>query len=140
MEMKNGYFPPSLILHLITLLIVTPVVLIFVLVLVRGLPALTPEFLLAMPRDGMRAGGIFPAIVGPCYLVGGAILIALPFGIGAAIYLTEYTREGRATQLIRTTVDLLNGTPSIVFGLFGLTFLVYFLNFGISLYSFRWQS
>ena len=78
--------------------------------------------------EGSRAcRGIFPAIVGTLYLVAGAISIALPLGVGAAIYLVEYTREGRITRLIRTGVDLLNGTPSIVFGLFGFAFIVLFL-------------
>ena len=80
-----------------------------------------------------RAGGIFPAIVGTLYLVTGAIAIALPLGVGAAIYLVEYTREGRITRLIRTGVDLLNGTPSIVFGLFAFSFIVIYLNIGVSL-------
>jgi phosphate transport system permease protein len=71
--------------------------------------------------------------VGTLYLVAGAIAIALPIGIGAALYLTEYTREGRVTRIIRTGTDLLNGTPSIVFGLFGFSFLVLFLGFGVSL-------
>jgi len=102
-------------------------------IIVHGLPAISWEFLTEGPKDLGRAGGIFPAIVGTICLVAGAILFALPLGIGAAIYLIEYTREGRITRLIRTTVDLLNGTPSIVFGLFGLAFLVYFLNFGVSL-------
>jgi phosphate transport system permease protein len=102
-------------------------------IIVHGVPALSWEFLTQSPRDLGRSGGIFPAIVGTLYLVAGAILIALPFGIGAAIYLIEYTRESRVTRLIRIAVDLLNGTPSIVFGLFGLAFLVYFLNFGIAL-------
>ena len=102
-------------------------------IVIHGLPALSWEFLTQSPKDLGRAGGIFPAIVGTLYLVFGAILVALPLGVGTAIYLIEYTREGTATRIIRTTVDLLNGTPSIVFGLFGLAFLVYFLNFGVSL-------
>ncbi|MBP2144957.1 phosphate transport system permease protein [Methanofollis sp. W23] len=102
-------------------------------IVVNGLPAITWEFLTQPPRDLGRAGGIFPAIVGTLYLVGGAILFALPIGIGAAVYLSEYTRGGRVTAAIRTGIDLLNGTPSIVFGLFGFTFLVIFLNFGVSL-------
>jgi phosphate transport system permease protein len=102
-------------------------------IVVRGLPALSWEFLTQSPRDLGRAGGIFPAIVGTFYLVTGAILFALPLGVGTAIYLIEYTKESKGTQIIRSTVDLLNGTPSIVFGLFGLAFLVYFLNFGVSL-------
>lgn len=112
-------------------LFILGVILLFI--VVNGLPALSWEFLTQAPRDLGRAGGIFPAIVGTLYLVGGAILFALPIGIGAAIYLTEYTRGGRVTALIRSGVDLLNGMPSIVFGLFGFAFLVLFLNFGVSL-------
>ena len=99
----------------------------------NGLPALSWEFLTGSPRDLGRAGGIFPAIVGTLYLVAGSMAFALPLGVGAAIYLVEYQRENRLTRLIRTGVDLLNGTPSIVFGLFGFTFLVLLLKFGVSM-------
>jgi phosphate transport system permease protein len=102
-------------------------------IFINGLPALSLEFLTSPPKDLGRAGGIFPAIVGTLYLVLGAIAIALPLGVGAAIYLVEYTREGRVTRLIRTGVDLLNGTPSIVFGLFGFAFIVLYLNIGVSM-------
>jgi phosphate transport system permease protein len=102
-------------------------------IIVKGLPALSWEFIFGYPSNLGRAGGIFPAIVGTIYLVIGAILIALPIGIGATIYLSEYTREGWVTKTIRTGVDLLNGTPSIVFGLFGFAFLVIFIGFGVSL-------
>ena len=61
------------------------------------------------------------------------MVFALPLGVGAAIYLAQYQRENRLTYIIRNAVDLLNGTPSIVFGLFGFTFLVLFLEFGVSL-------
>lgn len=99
----------------------------------HGLPAISWEFLTTAPRDLGRAGGIFPAIVGTLYLVAGSILFALPFGVGAAIYLNEYRMEGYLTRTIRTGIDLLNSTPSIVFGLFGFTFLVLFLNLGVSM-------
>jgi phosphate transport system permease protein len=99
----------------------------------HGLPHVTLSFLTEPPKDLGREGGIFPAIIGTFYLVLGSIAIALPLGIGAAIYLVEYTRENPLTRLIRTATDLLNGTPSVVFGLFGFTFLVIFLGFGISL-------
>jgi len=102
-------------------------------ILVNGLPAISWEFLTTAPRALGREGGIFPAIVGTLCLVAGAIAIALPIGVGAAIYLIEYTRENVVTKIIRTGVDLLNGTPSIVFGLFGFSFLVLYLNFGVSL-------
>ncbi|MBU6998670.1 MAG: phosphate ABC transporter permease PstA [Theionarchaea archaeon] len=99
----------------------------------KGIPAISWEFLTQPPRDLGRGGGIFPAIVGTLYLIGGAMLIAVPPGVGAGIYLSEYAREGKITRLIRAGIDNLNGTPSIVFGLFGFAFLVLYLNFGISL-------
>jgi phosphate transport system permease protein len=102
-------------------------------IIVKGLPVISWEFIFGYPSNLGRAGGIFPAIIGTIYLVLGAILIALPIGIGATIYLAEYTREGWVTKTIRTGVDLLNGTPSIVFGLFGFAFLVIFAGFGVSL-------
>ena len=102
-------------------------------IVINGLPALSWEFLTKPPSDLGRGGGIYPAIVGTLCLVAGAIAIALPLGVGAAIYLVEYTREGRITRIIRTGVDLLNGTPSIVFGLFGFAFIVLYLNVGISM-------
>jgi phosphate transport system permease protein len=104
-------------------------------IIINGLPALSWEFLTQPPKDLGRAGGIFPAIIGTLYLVMGAIAIALPLGVGAAIYLVEYTREGRITRLIRTGVDLLNGTPSIVFGLFGFAFIVLYLKIGVSMFA-----
>ncbi|HOI12204.1 MAG TPA: phosphate ABC transporter permease PstA, partial [Methanoculleus sp.] len=102
-------------------------------IVVNGAGAITWEFLTGSPRDLGRAGGIFPAIVGTFYLVGGALAVALPLGIATAIYLIEYTADTALTRSIRTAVDLLNGTPSIVFGLFGFAFLVLFLGFGVSL-------
>ena len=93
----------------------------------NGIGALSWDFVTQSPKNLGRAGGIFPAIVGTFYLAGGAILIALPIGVFAAIYLTEYTREGKLTKIIRMGTDLLNGTPSIVFGLFGLSLLIFIL-------------
>ena len=116
-----------------TVIIIAILLIILQDIIINGLPAISWEFLTQPPKDLGRAGGIFPAIVGTLYLVLGAIAIALPLGVGAAIYLVEYTREGRITRLIRTGVDLLNGTPSIVFGLFGFAFIVMYLNVGVSL-------
>ena len=102
-------------------------------IIVNGIPAISWGFLTQAPTDLGRSGGILPAIAGTLCLVAGAILIALPIGIGASIYLHEYTSEGKVTKVIRTGVDLLNGTPSIVFGLFGFVFLVLYLKLGVSL-------
>ncbi|MDR0439248.1 MAG: phosphate ABC transporter permease PstA [Methanocalculaceae archaeon] len=99
----------------------------------NGLSVITWDFLTESPRDLGRAGGIYPTIIGTLQLVGGAILIALPIEIGAAIYLIEYSRENFLTIALRTGNDLLNGTPSIVFGLFGFAFFVIYLDWGICL-------
>ncbi|HVQ00252.1 MAG TPA: phosphate ABC transporter permease PstA [Candidatus Thermoplasmatota archaeon] len=102
-------------------------------IVTNGIGTLNWTFLTQAPMDNGRSGGIFPAIIGTLYLVIGAIAIALPLGVGAAIYLTEYTREGKLTKVIRAGADLLNGTPSIVFGLFGFAFFVLYLKLGFSL-------
>lgn len=99
-------------------------------VVTNGVEALSWEFITGSPRNLGREGGIFPAIYGTMLLVGGSIFIALPIGVLTAIYLNEYTREGKVKKIIRAGADLLNGTPSIVFGLFGLTFLVLYLGWG----------
>ena len=99
----------------------------------NGLPALSWEFLSQPPSDLGRKGGIYPAIVGTLYLIAGTLAIAVPMGVGAGIYLSEYAKEGRLTRIIRAAIDNLNGTPSIVFGLFGLAFLVLYLNMGVSM-------
>jgi phosphate transport system permease protein len=96
-------------------------------IITNGIGALSLDFITQSPRSLGRSGGIFPAIIGTFYLAGGAILIALPIGVFSAIYLTEYTREGKLTKIIRMGADLLNGTPSIVFGLFGLAVFLYIL-------------
>jgi phosphate transport system permease protein len=114
-------------------IVLTVLMIILLDIILKGLPVLSWEFIFGYPTNLGRAGGIFPAIVGTIYLIIGAILIALPIGIGATIYLAEYTKEGWVTKAIRTGIDLLNGTPSIVFGLFGFAFLVIFVGFGISL-------
>jgi phosphate transport system permease protein len=102
-------------------------------VLEKGLPRLSWEFLFSKPRDMGRSGGIFPAIVGTLLLSLMAILVALPLGIGTAIYLAEYTREGALTKAIRFGTDCLAGIPSIIFGLFGYVFFVTTLKMGWSL-------
>lgn len=99
----------------------------------NGISGLTIEFLTKPPSNLGREGGIFPAIVGTLLLVGGAILFAMPLGIGAGIYLNEYAREGKIKKIILSSITMLNGTPSIVFGLFGLTFFVIYLKWGICL-------
>jgi len=122
-------------LLLATLLIVVPVGLIVVIIIQKGMPAINWQFLTDMPRQGMRAGGIFPAIVGTIYLVLGAIIFALPIGLLAAIYLSEYSKENLLTRLIKLAIVNLAGVPSVVYGLFGLALFVVFFKFGASILS-----
>ncbi|MCM8787637.1 MAG: phosphate ABC transporter permease PstA, partial [Candidatus Omnitrophica bacterium] len=122
-------------LFLATLLIVIPVGLIILLIIQKGIPAINWQFLTYMPSQGMRAGGIFPAIVGTIYLVFGAIIFALPIGLFAAIYLSEYAKENFLTRLIKLAIVNLAGVPSVVYGLFGLALFVVFFKFGTSILS-----
>jgi phosphate transport system permease protein len=110
-----------------------PIVAVIIYIIVLGAPAISLEFITALPRDGMRAGGILPAIVGTFYLTLGTAIFAVPLGISAAIYLSEYAPNNRATQLIRIAIINLAGIPSVVYGLFGLGLFVLFLNFGTSI-------
>ncbi len=122
-------------LFLATLLIVVPVGLVVVIIIQKGLPAINWQFLADIPRQGMRAGGIFPAIVGTLYLVTGAIIFALPIGLLAAIYLSEYSKDNILNRIIKLAIVNLAGVPSVVYGLFGLALFVVFFKFGASILS-----
>ena len=120
-----------------SLTLVTVGVLFFIIffILRRGLPALSLEFLTANPADMGKSGGIFSTIAGTAALTALAILIAAPFGVGTAIYLTEYTWGGPVTRIIRFGAECLAGIPSIIFGLFGFILFVTKLKFGWSILS-----
>ena len=121
------------LLRLITLLTALPVIGVIVYIIVRGAPALSWEFISAMPRDGMRAGGILPAIMGTFYLTLGTAVFSVPLGVAAGIYIAEYAPDNRATRLVRIAIINLAGIPSVVYGLFGLGLFVLFLKFGTSI-------
>ena len=104
-------------------------------ILVKGLPFINWEFLTTIPRNMGRDGGISSAIVGTVSVTVLAVLIAMPFGIGTAYYLAEYTRGGIVTRIIRFCTESLAGIPSVVFGLFGFIFFVMTLNIGWSILS-----
>lgn len=113
----------------------TLLVLLFVVVFVleRGLPHVTWTFLTAPPTDSGRGGGVLPMLVGTLAVTALGVAVATPLGLGTAIYLTEYTREGRLTRFIRFGAESLAGVPSIIFGLFGFVFFVITLGFGWSI-------
>jgi phosphate transport system permease protein len=104
-------------------------------VLQEGLPLLHLSFFVEPPREMGRAGGISSTIIGTLALTVVAIVIATPLGVGTAIFLREYTREGRVSRIIRFGTDCLAGVPSIIFGLFGFVFFVIFLGLGWSILS-----
>jgi len=112
-------------------------VLIFVIgfVLYGGLRHVTWAFLTQPILDMGRAGGILPAIVGTALMVCVSIGIAAPLGVASAIYLAEYTREGKVTSIIRFGINCLAGVPSIIFGLFGYILFVIIMGFGWSILS-----
>lgn len=116
-----------------SLLVVIPILFVIGAIVVRGLPAISLEFIFGMPSDGMKAGGIWPAIVGTLLLTAGTAIVAIPIGVGGAIYLAEYARDTTLTRAIRLAIVNLAGIPSVVYGLFGLGLFVLFLNFGTSI-------
>ncbi len=140
---KNSYLNRQLkieklgfsILTILAIATVLPIIAVVIYIIYLGAPAISWEFVSSMPRDGMRAGGIWPAIVGTLYLTFGTAIFSVPLGIAAAIYLSEYAPVNKVTQTIRLAIINLAGIPSVVYGLFGLGLFVIFLNFGTSILS-----
>jgi len=103
-------------------------------IVARGAPTFfEPGFLIGTPSNSGREGGIFPAIIGTLQLTLGSIVFALPLGMFAGIYLSEYAKDNKITKFIRAGIDNLNGTPSIIFGLFGVVFFLLFIGLPRSL-------
>ena len=123
------------VLTAMTVLLVLPLVSVLGLLIVRGAPALSLDFLLQQPLRGMTAGGIYPAIIGTVWLVGVSLLFAAPVGVLAAVYLNEYAGDNWFTRLINLAIVNLAGVPSIVYALFGVGAFVLFLGFGTSILS-----
>lgn len=122
-----------ILLNLTTLVVVVPILAVIGIIVVRGLGAISWEFISAMPYDGMKEGGIFPAIVGTLLLTLGTAMAAIPVGVGGTIYLAEYARDTWITRCIRLAIINLAGIPSIVYGLFGLGMFVLFMKMGTSI-------
>jgi phosphate transport system permease protein len=121
------------VLGLVTLLVVIPILLIIFYIVKNSIGAINWEFITQAPRNGMKEGGIFPAIVGTIVLVVGTMLFSLPLSVLSAIYLVEYARDNFFTRSIKLSVVNLSGIPSIVYGLFGFTLFVLFLKLGTSI-------
>jgi phosphate transport system permease protein len=120
-------------LILATAIVVIPVIVIIVVIILNGAGAITWDFLSQAPSQAGKAGGIFPAILGTFYLMLGTIIVALPLGVLAGIYLSEYARDNWLTRTVNMAIVNLAGVPSIVYGLFGLGVFVLMFQFGMSL-------
>lgn len=124
-----------LLLRFSLLLIISFMLALLFVLFLKGGRVVSLSFLLEFPRRGMAEGGIYPALLGSFYLSVGSILVALPLGVFSGIYLSEFARDNWFTRLVRACVSTLSGTPSVVFGLFGLAFFVKMFGFGVSILS-----
>ena len=121
------------IITAVAALVVIPIILVILFIVINGIGALNWEFISSPPRNGMREGGIMPALLGTVFLTFGTAIVSIPLAIGAAIYLAEYASDNRLTRGVRLAIVNLAGIPSIVYGLFGLGVFVLFLKFGTSI-------
>lgn len=121
------------LLTVLAVVVVVPIVLVVVYIIVQGIGAINWEFLTDFPRNGMKEGGIFPAIVGTVVLTFVTAIVSIPISVGAAVYLAEYARDTWLTRAIRLAIINLAGIPSVVYGLFGLGLFVLFLGMGTSI-------
>jgi phosphate transport system permease protein len=118
---------------MMVLLLVLPVLIILGTLVVKGGSVISFEFLFSNPTDGMTAGGILPALIGTVWLVTVALLISVPLGVAAAVYLNEYAGDNWFTRIINLAIINLAGVPSIVHALFGVGAFVIFFKFGTSI-------
>ncbi|MGM0770870.1 MAG: phosphate ABC transporter permease PstA [Halobacteriota archaeon] len=116
-------------------MVIAFVSIIIVYIAYNGYSVLSLDFITQMPIKRMTEGGIYPAIVGSLMLIGLSMSFAVPLGILSAIYLNEYSTPGRISWGIEMAINNLAGTPSVVFGLFGLALFVKYFGFGASLLS-----
>jgi phosphate transport system permease protein len=124
-----------LLFLLMTCLLILPVLVILAVLISRGSSALSIDFFLTEPTNGMTEGGIFPALVGTIWLVAVALIVSVPIGVAAALYLSEYASDNWLTRLINLAIINLAGVPSIVHALFGVGAFVLFFGFGTSILS-----
>ncbi|MDL1956839.1 MAG: phosphate ABC transporter permease PstA [Candidatus Desulfofervidus auxilii] len=132
---KIRQFFAFFLIYLATIIICLGLFSILFFIFKNGISVINLDFLKKPPTEAMTKGGIFPAIVGTFYLSLGAIIFAFPLGVGAAIYLSEYAKEGKIVHIIRIGINNLAGVPSIIFGLFGLALFVVYFKFGSSILS-----
>lgn len=121
--------------RLMTIMVAAILIGILLFLVAKGWRHLTPGFFVENPVDLGREGGIFPVLVSTILLAITSLLIAIPFALTTAVFLTEYTREGWLTTIIRFGAECLAGIPSIIFGLFGFMLFVVAMGMGWSILS-----
>lgn len=119
-----------ILLRICTCVVISALVIILYDIASKGIGVINWKFLTAMPTDGMTKGGILPAIVGTFLVTVITAVLAVPLGMGCAIYLNEYAKDSLITRVIRMSIRNLSGVPSIVYGLFGVIFFVQLMNIG----------
>jgi len=135
MNPRTGEKIAQAVIWAAALLVIVILVAIVIYILIKGVPVINWQFLTDIPRNMGRSGGVSSTIIGTLLVTVVAIIIATPFGIGAAFYLAEYTRENSITRIIRFSAESLASIPSIVYGLFGFIFFVIALKLGWSILS-----
>ena len=123
----------GILFMLMTGLLILPVLLILGTLIYKGGSVISADFLFSEPTNGMTAGGIFPALYGTIWLVAVALLISVPLGVAAAVYLSEYAGDNWFTRVINLAIINLAGVPSIVHALFGVGAFVLFFGLGTSI-------
>jgi phosphate transport system permease protein len=121
------------LLTALAIAVVVPIVLVVVYIIVQGAGAVNWQFVSSFPQNGMKEGGILPAVIGTVILTLGTAVASIPIAVGAAVYLAEYARDNWLTRGIRLAIINLAGIPSVVYGLFGLGLFVLFLGLGTSI-------
>lgn len=121
------------LITVMAVVVVVPIVMVVAYIVIQGIGAVNWEFLTAFPRNGMREGGLLPAVIGTVILTFGTAIVSIPLAIGAAIYLAEYARDSWLTRAIRLAIVNLAGIPSVVYGLFGLGLFVLLMGLGTSI-------
>ncbi len=132
---KQSQMIAKTIIWITSIVVVSLLFVIIGYILFKGLPTLSWQFLTESPKSMGREGGILPTIISTLMVTAVAILVATPFGVGTAFYLTEFTRETKVTRIIRFSAESLAAIPSIVYGLFGFIFFVIYLKLGWSVLS-----
>lgn len=123
----------TVILYIIASLVVLLLVSFFAVVIYRGASSLNFKFLFGTPKTTAAGGGIGPQLFNSVYMLIISLIITVPFGIGAGIFLAEYAKEGRFVRFVRLSIETMASLPSIVIGLFGLLIFVTYFGWGYSL-------